>query len=156
MLGDQDDFSGREKGCNCPHLGIAHMRTGACPILNCGCGWIKDKEGVFRERGTGLTKEEARERQWRRNKSAYMRELYGKPCHYCGKEAKTVDHVVPKSRGGKNAPENVVAACYRCNNLKGDMSEEEFIEYCCHLMWQEYGEEKYGDARSVAAESQGS
>jgi len=43
-------------------------------------------------------------------------------CQYCGKEddCLTVDHVVPKSRGGVTSWENVVAACPSCNNIKGN------------------------------------
>jgi 5-methylcytosine-specific restriction endonuclease McrA len=41
-------------------------------------------------------------------------------CAYCGKNASTVDHVVPKSRGGKDTWENLVACCLKCNNTKSD------------------------------------
>jgi 5-methylcytosine-specific restriction endonuclease McrA len=41
-------------------------------------------------------------------------------CAYCGKGATTIDHVVPRSRGGRHIWENVVAACSRCNHLKAD------------------------------------
>jgi 5-methylcytosine-specific restriction endonuclease McrA len=39
-------------------------------------------------------------------------------CQYCGAAAENVDHVLPKSRGGEHAWENVVAACRRCNSRK--------------------------------------
>ena len=41
-------------------------------------------------------------------------------CAYCGGRAATVDHVIPRSRGGLNEWENVVACCDRCNSRKGD------------------------------------
>ena len=41
-------------------------------------------------------------------------------CVYCGAAASTIDHVVPRSRGGRHAWENVVSACTRCNHLKAD------------------------------------
>ena len=45
-------------------------------------------------------------------------------CLYCGKEygeaMLTRDHIVPTSRGGKDSWENVVAACRRCNQHKGN------------------------------------
>jgi 5-methylcytosine-specific restriction endonuclease McrA len=41
-------------------------------------------------------------------------------CQYCGGSAETLDHVVPRSRGGGHVWENVVAACRRCNLRKGD------------------------------------
>jgi 5-methylcytosine-specific restriction endonuclease McrA len=41
-------------------------------------------------------------------------------CVYCTVKADTIDHVVPRSRGGRNEWTNVVAACARCNHRKGD------------------------------------
>ena len=40
-------------------------------------------------------------------------------CAYCGSRANTVDHVVPRSRGGTHSWTNVVAACQSCNSRKG-------------------------------------
>jgi 5-methylcytosine-specific restriction endonuclease McrA len=44
-------------------------------------------------------------------------------CQYCAKsfpsEKLTIDHIVPKSRGGKNSWTNLVAACKKCNQKKG-------------------------------------
>lgn len=41
-------------------------------------------------------------------------------CQYCGAGAENIDHVVPRSRGGSHAWDNVVAACRRCNTAKRD------------------------------------
>ena len=41
-------------------------------------------------------------------------------CAYCQGRADTIDHVVPRSRSGLHAWENVVAACARCNHRKAD------------------------------------
>jgi len=41
-------------------------------------------------------------------------------CAYCGSKADTVDHVVPRSRGGEHTWENCVAACSSCNHRKAD------------------------------------
>lgn len=48
-------------------------------------------------------------------------------CQYCGKQTKdlTLDHVVPKSRGGAHTWENLVSACKGCNHRKGGKSPEE-------------------------------
>ena len=40
-------------------------------------------------------------------------------CAYCGAEATTLDHVVPKARGGRNAEENLWPCCQSCNLAKG-------------------------------------
>ncbi|MBB3039119.1 HNH endonuclease [Hoyosella altamirensis] len=41
-------------------------------------------------------------------------------CGYCGAKADTIDHVVPRSRGGEHVWENCVACCARCNHKKAD------------------------------------
>ena len=46
-------------------------------------------------------------------------------CGYCGKSANTIDHVLPKSRGGADSWENLVACCLRCNNAKSDKTPAE-------------------------------
>jgi 5-methylcytosine-specific restriction endonuclease McrA len=50
-------------------------------------------------------------------------------CQFCGKvfpsSELTLDHVMPRSRGGRSSWENLVACCYRCNNNKGDRTPEE-------------------------------
>jgi 5-methylcytosine-specific restriction endonuclease McrA len=50
-------------------------------------------------------------------------------CQYCGatpgRANLTLDHVVPRSRGGDSTWDNVVAACRTCNIRKGDRTPEE-------------------------------
>ncbi|WP_439957936.1 HNH endonuclease [Modestobacter marinus] len=46
----------------------------------------------------------------------------GQTCVYCGASATSIDHVVPRSRGGTHSWDNVVAACRRCNHQKADRS----------------------------------
>lgn len=42
-------------------------------------------------------------------------------CQYCGSKKKlTLDHVIPRSKGGQHSWDNVVAACEQCNGQKGD------------------------------------
>jgi len=47
-------------------------------------------------------------------------------CQYCGsKKQLTLDHVIPRSKGGKSNWINLVTACHRCNVIKGDKSPEQ-------------------------------
>lgn len=55
-------------------------------------------------------------------------------CFYCGvafadagPEHRTVDHRVPRGRGGPDRLRNLVFACYACNQRKRDRLEEEFL-----------------------------
>lgn len=50
----------------------------------------------------------------------------GEWCAYCTKRpASTIDHVVPRSRGGEHLWENTVACCAKCNNRKGAKTPHE-------------------------------
>lgn len=49
----------------------------------------------------------------------------GHRCQYCGATADSIDHVVPRSRGGTHEWENVTAACRPCNLRKRDRTPEE-------------------------------
>ncbi len=48
-------------------------------------------------------------------------------CQYCGKRSKslTIDHVIPRTRGGTSSWENLVACCETCNNKKGNRTPRE-------------------------------
>ena len=50
-------------------------------------------------------------------------------CQYCGARpgaaALTLDHVVPRARGGKTEWTNIVTACVRCNAVKADRTPEQ-------------------------------
>jgi 5-methylcytosine-specific restriction endonuclease McrA len=50
-------------------------------------------------------------------------------CQYCGKKFATtdlsIDHIIPRSQGGKNTWENIVCACIRCNTRKGGRTPEQ-------------------------------
>lgn len=51
----------------------------------------------------------------------------GFQCQYCGskKGPLTIDHVLPKTRGGLDSWENLVCACVSCNNKKGNKTPEQ-------------------------------
>lgn len=50
----------------------------------------------------------------------------GHSCQYCGsKSVLTLDHVMPRSRGGQSSWENLITACKQCNSKKGDCTPEE-------------------------------
>lgn len=59
-------------------------------------------------------------------KSLVKRDLSS--CQYCNKKLSisevTIDHVIPKSQGGKTSFSNCVVACWVCNNKKADMTPE--------------------------------
>lgn len=47
-------------------------------------------------------------------------------CQYCGSRNNlTVDHIIPRSRGGKDTWDNLVTACVSCNNKKGNRTPRE-------------------------------
>ena len=47
-------------------------------------------------------------------------------CQYCGsRKHLTIDHIIPKSKGGKTNWTNLITACNRCNVNKGDKTPEQ-------------------------------
>lgn len=52
-------------------------------------------------------------------------------CAYCGDRATTADHVIPHSQGGASTPDNLVAACRRCNTSKGARTLTAWIASGC-------------------------
>src|SRR4029077_7046552 len=57
----------------------------------------------------------------------YMRDKFR--CQYCGEKKGvaelTLDHIMPRSRGGDNSPVNIVTACMTCNNRKSNRTPAE-------------------------------
>ena len=51
-------------------------------------------------------------------------------CFYCGQRGKqlTLDHIIPKSRGGTGRVANLTAACKKCNDRKDSRLPEEFLK----------------------------
>lgn len=50
----------------------------------------------------------------------------GNECQYCGsKKNLTIDHIIPRSKGGKTNWLNLTTACHRCNVYKGDKTPEQ-------------------------------
>ena len=60
-------------------------------------------------------------------KNILMRDRFA--CQYCGRTLPsselTLDHVIPRSRAGESAWENLVTCCHSCNNRKGSRTPEE-------------------------------
>jgi len=60
-------------------------------------------------------------------KNVYIRDEH--KCQFCerhlGKNTATIDHIIPRSRGGNTSYENCVACCKPCNNKKGDKKPSE-------------------------------
>ena len=57
-----------------------------------------------------------RDRRWRKS----LHESTGKSCIYCGKNSESIDHILPRSKGGLSITENCVPACLSCNGSKTD------------------------------------
>lgn len=88
-----------------------------------------------------LADETARHAEWLRQRGEWVRigaERYllrlkravmeaGGPCTYCkAPNPRTVDHIVPSSRGGVDHPTNLTIACGSCNSTKGNRTPDEW------------------------------
>jgi 5-methylcytosine-specific restriction endonuclease McrA len=60
-------------------------------------------------------------------KNVFWRDNYN--CQYCGNKFSygklTMDHIIPKSKGGHKTWMNIVSACHKCNNKKGSKTLQE-------------------------------
>ena len=56
-------------------------------------------------------------------RAVFARDAYR--CQYCGDRADSIDHVMPRSRGGSHVWENLAAACRPCNSRKRDRTPAE-------------------------------
>jgi 5-methylcytosine-specific restriction endonuclease McrA len=65
-----------------------------------------------------MTKPGVGTRTWRKTRERILRRD-GYICQYCGQEADTVDHIIPRRVGGLDSDDNLCAACSRCNYSKG-------------------------------------
>ena len=65
----------------------------------------------------------------------------GPTCVWCRREigtdlvAATVEHVVPRVKGGPSWPENLVAACGRCNRQRGHSTPADWLAECQGRGW---------------------
>lgn len=78
----------------------------------------KERQARFREKGGGDPDKWTAIRIPILERDRYM-------CAYCGRKADTVDHIIPKSKGGDESDENLVACCKRCNMEKNNRTPEE-------------------------------
>ena len=75
-------------------------------------------------------------RQWRQS----IHKFTEKSCIYCGKPSESIDHILPRSKGGLSKTENCVPACLSCN---GDKSNNEAFYW--------YRKQKFYDPRRAMA-----
>jgi 5-methylcytosine-specific restriction endonuclease McrA len=74
---------------------------------------------------------------------------------WCGREIDTdlvratVDHVVPRLKGGPSWPENLLAACSRCNRQRGHRTPADWLEECRRRGWSPDGAAVVASLRSL-------
>lgn len=122
-------------------LGIVSARRAVCLVL-------ADKAEIVHDDGTALhaarvavpTPVVIRLRYvvkvpYHRRTSLSRRAVFardGHRCQYCGAHADSIDHVLPRSRGGEHTWDNVVAACRPCNLRKRDRTPDEASMHLAH------------------------
>ena len=65
-------------------------------------------------------------RESKRRFRSRIYEMWGSECAYCGKPARSLDHVIPRHKGGLTVIENLIPACLSCNGHKG---AENWVEW---------------------------
>lgn len=113
-------------------LNVVHWKRAVCLLAKGKVEVIKDSAKTVRSSGGAELKIPAVMRLIKLIRTIYRTGVAfckknvlirdGFRCAYCGSQKfrLTIDHIIPKSRGGKSNFDNCVAACKLCNTKKGD------------------------------------
>ena len=123
MLADELDFEE-----NTVVLALRALEDLNMVVTNKGYFTIAGWEEYQNIEGMEKIREQNRIRQKKRREKS-KQALIGatNACEYCGKEGATVDHIIPKSKGGLDLPENTVCSCASCNLRKTNRPLEAFL-----------------------------
>lgn len=104
------------------------VTRGKAEVLEHGAGWLRSATNAFRNPSVIrliylIRRPRPKARLCR--KEVFVRDSY--TCQYCGTRGRdlTLDHVIPRHRGGKHTWDNLVSACRACNHRKGGKTLEE-------------------------------
>lgn len=111
----------------CPHSVYAHDQRAICGVTECICSDSAVKSPVPEKGTKGSTSDVG--------KNVRIK-LVTQPCWYCGDASGTIDHNLPRSRGGTNDQRNLLPACSPCNAAKGSLTGDEFIKLCSERAWR--------------------
>jgi 5-methylcytosine-specific restriction endonuclease McrA len=129
-------------------LNVVHLKRAMCLIAKGKAEVIQDSKRTVRSAGGAVLKVPAVMKLIKLirtiyrtgvafcKKNVFIRDAF--KCVYCGtnKQRLTIDHIIPKSRGGKSTFENCVAACKPCNIKKGDRTPREANMFMTHRPYQ--------------------
>ena len=118
-------------------INVCTMRRAAVLVLKERAEVLEEREGALRSERLALQRPCVirLHRYVRIPRDVHRRKITRKAvlardawtCQYCGHQAAglTVDHVIPRSRGGPSEWDNIVAACAPCNRRKGNRTPHE-------------------------------
>lgn len=104
----------------CDALFPASKGVSRCPT----CRSVKEKA---RDTKRGSAKDRGFDQEYQRKRAALLNHPFPR-CELCGSTDKpTVDHIIPRSKGGTNDAWNLRILCQRCNYGRGNRSDAEYI-----------------------------
>lgn len=116
-------------------LNLGWVRFGYVPFYDFEGYYHPDMIAAFQRRDQAIPRQPkpkaASPVKWAPDKSKRSRiyERDGHRCHYCGSNQRlSLDHIIPRSKGGTHEDENLVTCCKSCNSAKGIKSYDEFWE----------------------------
>ncbi len=123
MLADELDFEE-----NTVQLALKALEQLNMVVTDQGFFAIAGWEEYQNIEGMDKIREQNRIRQQKRREKTKQALIgSGNTCEYCGKEGTTVDHVIPKTKGGLDVPENTVCSCLACNMRKTNRNIDVFL-----------------------------
>ncbi len=115
-------------------LGVVSSRRALCLLIADKAEMIEADDAVFHSESLALPSPAVVRLNYmvraprRRIASVSRRAVFARDdyrCQYCGSGADSIDHVVPRSRGGLDDWENLAAACRPCNTAKRNRTPAE-------------------------------
>lgn len=134
MLADELDFEE-----NTVILALKALEQLNMIVTDGGCFRVAGWEEYQNVEGMEKIREQTRKRvaDYRERQKEKLIGTTKTACVYCGKEATTVDHITPRSKGGTDEETNVVPCCKSCNSSKKDKDLVDFLNDSFVLIHQE-------------------